>query len=111
MAALVQQQRATAAAPAEAMRGLQPVDTPRCESIWAPSQRVEVLMEIQPGPARALQQGLHLKALLFSSIPLPSHTNTVTLPVFLSEQTSDIKTDALYDLIQNNKCFIVLNIS
>lgn len=43
----------TVAAPAEAMKGLQPVDKPRCESIQALSGAVkaEVLMEIQPGLA------------------------------------------------------------
>lgn len=41
------------AAPAEAMKGLQPVDKPRCESIRGLSGAVkaEVLMEIRPGLA------------------------------------------------------------
>ncbi|KAA8582225.1 hypothetical protein FQN60_008965, partial [Etheostoma spectabile] len=40
----------TVAAPAEAMKGLQPVDKPRCKSIRGLSEAVksEVLMEIQP---------------------------------------------------------------
>ncbi len=44
---------AAAAAPAEAVKGLQPVDKLRCGSIQGLSGavKVEVLMEIQPGPA------------------------------------------------------------
>lgn len=41
----------TVAAPAEAMKGLQPVDKPRCESIQGLSGAVKavLLMEVQPG--------------------------------------------------------------
>lgn len=43
----------TVAAPAEAMKVLQPVDKPGCESIQGLSGAIkaEVLMEIQPGLA------------------------------------------------------------